>query len=133
MLRVWDVSAQRATRDIDMMAKNTSNDLESITTIAREVMAIEVEPDGFIFSTETIKAERITEDADYQGVRVKFIGKLNNAKVSMQIDIGFGDIVYPAPTKNRLPAMLDFPPTELFCYSQESAIAEKLQALRLSR
>jgi predicted nucleotidyltransferase component of viral defense system len=129
MLRVWDVSQQRATRDIDMLAKDTSNDLDSITAIVREVMAVEIEPDGFIFSTETVKVERITEDADYQGVRVKFSGKLDNARISMQIDIGFGDIVYPAPTKHRLPAMLDFPPAELLCYSRESAIAEKLQAL----
>ncbi|MBT1711541.1 nucleotidyl transferase AbiEii/AbiGii toxin family protein [Fulvivirgaceae bacterium PWU5] len=129
MLRVWSINEQRATRDIDMLAKDTRNDLESITTIIQEVMALDVEPDGFVFSPETVTMERITEDADYQGVRVKFIGKLDGAKVSMQIDIGFGDIVYPAPMKSRLPETLNFPPGEMLCYSRESAIAEKLQAL----
>ena len=129
MLRVWNISEQRATRDIDMLAKNVSNELESIAAIITEVMAVDIESDGFVFSPETIAVTRITEDADYEGVRVKFIGNLDSAKVSMQIDIGFGDIVYPPPAKSKLPAMLDFPPGEMLCYSRESAIAEKLQAV----
>lgn len=129
MLRVWNVSERRATRDIDMLAKDISNELGSIVTIIKEVMAVNVESDGFVFSPETITVARITEDADYEGVRVKFIGKLDNAKVSMQIDIGFGDIVYPPPAKSKLPAMFDFPSGEMLCYSRESAIAEKLQAV----
>lgn len=47
----------------------------------------------------------------------------------MQIDIGFGDIVYPGPTNTELPSMLDFPKAHLLCYSRESAIAEKFQAM----
>ena len=89
MLRVWNISEQRATRDIDMLAKNVSNELESIAAIITEVMAVDIESDGFVFSPETIAVTRITEDADYEGVRVKFIGNLDSAKVSMQIDIGF--------------------------------------------
>ncbi len=33
------------------------------------------------------------EHADYQGVRVKFHAVLANARIPMQIDIGFGDVV----------------------------------------
>lgn len=47
----------------------------------------------------------------------------------MQIDVGFGDIVYPGPTDMELPSMLDFPKAHLLCYSRESAIAEKFQAM----
>ncbi len=47
----------------------------------------------------------------------------------MQIDIGFGDIVYPAPEEAELPTMLEFPAPKLLCYSRESAIAEKFEAM----
>jgi len=52
-----------------------------------------------------------------------------NARIPMQIDIGFGDAVVPGPSLVRLPSILDFPPPELQGYSRESIIAEKLQAM----
>ena len=50
-------------------------------------------------------------------------------KLNMQIDIGFGDIVYPSPEKLQLPTMLEFPAPILLCYSRESLIAEKFEAM----
>ena len=47
----------------------------------------------------------------------------------MQIDIGFGDIVYPGPEESSLPTMLDSPAPRLLCYSRESTIAEKFEAM----
>jgi hypothetical protein len=90
---------------------------------------VDVEPDGLFFDPAWIQAERITEDADYEGIRIRFRGVLDTARVTMQIDIGFGDIVYPGPEESDLPAMLDFPAPRLLCYSRESAIAEKFEAM----
>ena len=47
----------------------------------------------------------------------------------MQLDVGFGDIVYPSPEKLELPSMLGFPASRLLCYSRESSIAEKFEAM----
>ena len=47
----------------------------------------------------------------------------------MQIDIGFGDIVFPGPEKADLPVILDLPAARLLCYSRESTIAEKFEAM----
>jgi hypothetical protein len=47
----------------------------------------------------------------------------------MQIDIGFGDIVHPDPVEAELPVILDLPAPKLLCYSRESAIAEKFEAM----
>ncbi|MDA8090029.1 MAG: nucleotidyl transferase AbiEii/AbiGii toxin family protein, partial [Nitrospiraceae bacterium] len=46
-----------------------------------------------------------------------------------QIDIGFGDIVFPGPEKADLPVILDLPAARLLCYSRESTIAEKFEAM----
>ena len=52
---------------------------------------------GSASASVSVKAERIKEDADYEGVRVRFIGLLARSRVTMQIDVGFGDVVTPGP------------------------------------
>lgn len=128
MLRAWKSPEFRPTMDIDMLGK-TGNEEENITAQIRDILAVEIEPDGLTFDSNSIQTERITEDADYEGIRVRFRGALGTARISMQIDIGFGDIVYPGPEKAELPCMLDSPAPSLLCYSRESAIAEKFEAM----
>ncbi|MBV8227351.1 MAG: nucleotidyl transferase AbiEii/AbiGii toxin family protein [Verrucomicrobia bacterium] len=128
MLQVWQSPESRPTMDIDLLG-TTSNDEAKITGQVREILSIEVEPDGLHFDATSIRAERITEDAEYQGLRVRFRGSLRTAKINMQLDIGFGDVVYPEPEVSRYPNILDFPAPRLLCYSRESAIAEKLEAM----
>jgi len=128
MLRVWQSPEFRPTMDIDMLGK-TSNDEASIVTQTTDILDVAVDPDGLIFDVSSIQSERITEDADYQGIRVRFRSTLDSARINMQIDIGFGDIVYPNPEEAELPTMLDFNAPRLLCYSRESAIAEKFEAM----
>jgi hypothetical protein len=42
-----------------------------------------------------VTAQRITEDADYEGVRATFRATLGNTHHPMQIDIGFSDVITP--------------------------------------
>src|SRR5207253_7440613 len=51
------------------------------------------------------------------------------ARISMQIDIGFGDVIVPGPTEVEYPTLLDFPAPVLRAYPKETVIAEKLEAL----
>jgi len=127
MLRVWKSPEVRPTMDIDMLAI-TNNEVSNICIQVAEIIAIETD-DGLVFDPATIRGEIIKEDADYEGVRVRFIAYLDNARVNMQLDIGFGDIVYPEPVKMELPNILDLPAPRLLCYSRESAIAEKFEAM----
>ena len=50
---------------------------------------MDVIPDGLIFNRDTIQLDKITEDSDYQGIRIRFVGTLEKAKIHMQIDVGF--------------------------------------------
>ncbi len=128
MLRTWNAPSARPTMDIDMLGI-TSNEVERVKEQVRDICTAEVVPDGLVFDPDSVRGERITEDADYEGIRVRFFGTLDTARVNMQIDIGFGDIVFPSPEEAYLPAILDFPPPLLACYSRESAIAEKFEAM----
>ncbi len=128
MLRVWQAPEHRPTMDIDMLGKVTNNQ-QSIIQKIQQILIVEVDPDGLDFDTESIQTQRITEEADYQGVRVRFKGSLGQAKINMQLDIGFGDIVYPKAERSELPTLLDNPAPRLLCYSRETAIAEKFEAM----
>ncbi len=127
MLSAWKSPEIRPTMDIDMLGI-TDNEIESICHQVSEIMLTDSE-DGLVFDTSTIKGERIKEDADYEGVRVRFTGILDNARVVIQIDVGFGDIIHPEAIITELPTILDSPTPKLLCYSRESAIAEKFEAM----
>jgi len=111
------------------MLGRTSNDQSAIETQIREILSVDVPEDGLYFLPDTIQSASITEDADYRGVRVRFQGNLEAARIAMQIDIGFGDIVYPAPETHIMPTFLDQPAPRILCYNRESAIAEKFEAM----
>jgi hypothetical protein len=94
MLMVWKAPLSRPTRDMDFLGK-IDNDIDAIARVVRDVCSTEVEPNGLRFGSDTIEAEWISEDADYEGVRVSFQGNIGNARISMQLDVGFGDLVVP--------------------------------------
>ncbi len=127
LLKVWSSLESRSTMDIDMLGK--AKNVDQVLRHVQDILQVKVEPDGLVFDRESLRAERITKHAGYNGVRVPFWGFLGKAQIRMQIDIGFGDVVYPEPKQEALPCMLDFPAPWLLCYSPESAIAEKFQAI----
>ena len=128
MVRVWRGSASRPTRDIDLLGLG-DNSLEGLAAVVRDACEIQVGNDGMTFDAESVTAARITEDADYEGVRLRFRGYLGNAGVSVQVDVGFGDALSPGARRVRYPGLLDFPSAELDGYLPEETIAEKLQAM----
>ncbi len=128
MFRVWQAPSSRPTIDIDLLGK-LKNEIDEIETAVRDICKVNVEPDGLLFDPGTVRAERITEDADYHGVRVRFRGSFSTARITMQIDIGFGDIVIPKPSVLSYPTILDLPAPRLQGYSKETTIAEKFEAM----
>lgn len=127
MFVVWETPRSRATKDIDLLAK-TDNTVSDLVSITQEICRVDTEPDGLIFDPAKVSGKRIKENADYSGVRVSFEGKLERAKVSMQLDIGFGDSITPAPAEIHYPVLLDQPAPRLKGYPPETVVAEKFEA-----
>ena len=128
MFSTWSGAATRPTMDIDLSAR-IDNSLEAVVATIRDACRRRVEMDGMSFDPKTVTAARISEGAEYEGVRARVRGHLGNARISLQIDIGFGDVIVPGPNKIIYPVLLDFPPPELNGYTKESTIAEKFQAM----
>ena len=128
MFSAWCGPASRPTMDIDLLGK-IDNQLDTITAVMKDACLIDVKPDGISFNADTVDAIRITEDAEYEGVRVRVHGRLGKARISIQIDIGFGDVIVPDAGIVSYPAILDFPAPVLKGYTMESTIAEKFQSM----
>ena len=128
MFIAWNTSLSRPTKDIDLLGR-INNSVEEIVSAVTDVCEQDVESDGISFDTDTISAMRITEDTDYEGVRVRVQGTLGTIRLSLQIDTGFGDVIVPKASKIVYPTILDFPAPKLKGYSMESTIAEKFQAM----
>ena len=128
LFRVWEVPDSRATRDMDFLAF-VDNSVETISKIAKDVIQVDVPDDGLVFDADSVEAERIKEDADYEGVRIRFNGLLGKARARMQLDVAFGDVVHPDAKESEYPILLDHPVPVLRLYPRESVLAEKLEAM----
>jgi len=128
LFELWTKERYRATRDADFLAKG-DNSPERFIQIFQEISTIGVEEDGLRFDPKTVKAERIKEDADYEGVRVNLSAFLEKAEISIQIDVGFGDAVRPGPVETDYPTLLGLPGPRLLTYPRETVVSEKLEAM----
>jgi hypothetical protein len=70
LLRAWDAPEFRPTMDIDLLGK-TSNEEADILSLIRNILSVPVGEDGLVFDSGSLQSERITEDADYEGIRVR--------------------------------------------------------------
>jgi predicted nucleotidyltransferase component of viral defense system len=126
---VWMGQNYRVTRDADLLGYGPA-DIASITEVFSQLCEIAVEDvDGMRYLSETVKAVPIREDEEYDGIRVTLLGKLNNARIHIQIDVGFGDAVTPEPEMIEYPTLLDAPAPVLRAYSRYTMVAEKLETL----
>jgi len=120
----------RPTMDIDMLARQISNNREIITQIFRAICNIKYEDDCVIFDTKSIEITDIAKDAKYHGVRILIDARLDTIRQRLQIDIGFGDVIIPAPVKIQYPVLLDeLEKPQINAYSIETVIAEKFHAM----
>jgi hypothetical protein len=85
--------------------------------------------DGIVFKAPEITAEEVRAGAKYEGVRVRILASLDKARTSLQIDVGFGDVVNPAVEDRELPTIVALEPPRLRTYPLETVIAEKFQAM----
>jgi hypothetical protein len=123
----WEGQMHRPTRDLDFLGYG-SPEITDVTERIREVCAVAFE-DGIQFDLAGIEGQRIKEDAEYEGVRVRVPASLEGARVVMQIDVGFGDLVDPAPSMLTFPVVLPLDAPVLRAYPPEAVIAEKFHAM----
>jgi len=92
LTRSGEAPLPRSTKDIDLLGR-MNNNIDDVVDAIKAACSQEVIPDGLLFDEKSVAGHQIAEDADYEGVRVRFRGNLGNARITMQVDVGFADAV----------------------------------------
>jgi hypothetical protein len=130
---LWSDTPHRATKDVDLLCRG-DNSIAEIEAVFRSVCQVDVVPDGLEFDPVTVTGEVIKAEREYPGVRIRLTAFIAGTptRINLQIDVGFGDIVTPAPQLMSLPTLLaDLPAPQLYAYNRETVIAEKFEAMVL--
>lgn len=126
---LWDPASGRPTRDLDLLGRGDPSQ-ERIRAMFLELCAEDtVSHDGLVFHPDSVTASRIKEDDEYEGVRIRMLATLEKTRIDIQIDVGFGDAVVPAPVRSTFPTLLGMSAPEIQAYPQEVVVAEKFHAI----
>jgi hypothetical protein len=128
LLRLWSDQPYRATRDLDLLRRGDGS-FEAIRADLRAIANTPVPEDAVDFNGDRIGIEAIRAEDEYAGARATLTARCGNARLTLQIDMGLGDAVWPAPHDCKFPTLLDFPAPDVLAYPREAVVAEKLEAM----
>jgi predicted nucleotidyltransferase component of viral defense system len=130
LFTLWTGQTHRPTKDLDLLGRGSSSAIAEVETTIRAMCEIQDE-DGIVFRSDSVEGAKIKEDDEYDGVRIKLLAELAGARIPMQIDVGFGDAVYPEPELASFPVLLPMEAPLIRAYPREASVAEKFQAMVL--
>ena len=127
LMMTWFDDPYRGTRDLDLLGFGDP-DPDAMLAAFREIL-VQDAGDGVQFDAGALRIDRIREELEYGGLRLRTTAEISGAKIKVTIDIGFGDAVEPNAELVDYPSMLDLPSPRLRAYARETVIAEKFQAM----
>lgn len=128
MFLVWTHEHYRPTRDLDLTSSRQLS-TDELKTMFQGICSLSVEEDGLVFQPASVKVAPIREDSEYGGMRVTMQARLGQARIPLQVDVGFGDAITPRAKIEEFPALLEFPAPRLPMYPRESAVSEKYETM----
>lgn len=128
LFRVWTGQEMRPTRDVDFLSVGPE-DHAAIRSALNAICGSPCPEDGVVFDQATMRIANIREEQPDGGVRARIEGRLGQARLALQVDIGFGDVITPGPEEQDYPTLLDLPAPRLWIYPRETVVAEKLDAM----
>ncbi len=128
LLLLWLGETIRPTKDVDLLGFGDTS-AEALKRVFVDLCAIESPDDGLTFLPNSVHVEAIRGDQEYGGMRIKLMAMLGRVRIPLQVDVGAGDAVVPAPEVLDYPGLLDLPRARLRAYRPETSIAEKTEAM----
>jgi len=125
----WPEHVFRPTGDLDLLGQGDP-DPAAITELFTRICQVEVPEDGIRFDPRSLKVQPVREADKYQGAQLNLTGELAGAVIPVRVDIGFGDHIYPPPTRATFPSLLPgLPQANILMYPRETVVAEKFEAM----
>ncbi|MDE0346624.1 MAG: nucleotidyl transferase AbiEii/AbiGii toxin family protein [Boseongicola sp.] len=127
LLTSWFEDPQRGTRDLDPLGFGDPSP-DAMIAMFRDILAQDAN-DGVEYDVAALRVDRIRDELEYGGMRLRTTASISGARINLTIDIGFGDALEPGVELIDYPVMLDLPAPRLRAYARETVIAEKFQAM----
>ena len=116
----------RTTKDMDTTIKGLNISKEQMVNVLNEILSIDLK-DGVKF--EVVDVTDIREDDEYGGNKYHLIGKLENLKINLDIDISTGDTVVPRELEYSYPSLFEDKKILIYTYNVETIISEKIETI----
>ena len=116
----------RSTRDMDISIKGIDVWKEKMLTVLNEILSIDIN-DKVKF--KVVNITDIREDNEYGGNKYHLVGKLENLKVALEIDISTGDEITPRELNYEYHSLFENKKIYIESYNIESILAEKIETI----
>ena len=116
----------RTTRDMDTTIKGLDISKEQMINVLNEILSINLKDD---VKFELVDVTDIREEDEYGGNKYHLIGKLENLKINLDIDISTGDKIVPKELEYRYPSLFEDKKILIYTYNTETIISEKIETI----
>ena len=116
----------RMTKDMDATIMGIDISKNKMVSILNEILSIDLN-DGVKF--DIVKVTDIRKDDEYGGNKYHIIGKIDNTKINLEIDISTGDKVTPRELKFKYHLLFEDRSILISSYNIETILAEKIETI----
>lgn len=116
----------RSTRDMDISIKGIDVSQDKMLKILNEILSIDIN-DKVKF--EVVNITDIRADDEYGGNKYHLVGKLENLKVALEIDISTGDEITPKELNFEYTSIFDNKKIYIGTYNIETILSEKVETI----
>lgn len=116
----------RSTRDMDISIKGIDVSKDKMLKILNEILSIDIN-DKVKF--EVVNITDIRADDEYGGNKYHLVGKLENLKVALEIDISTGDEITPKELNFEYTSIFDNKKIYIGTYNIETILSEKIETI----
>lgn len=116
----------RSTRDMDISIKGIDVSKEKMVQVLNEILSLDI-GDGVRF--EMINITDIRADDEYGGNKYHLVGRLENLKVALEIDISTGDEITPKELNYEYISIFENKKIYIDTYNIETILAEKIETI----
>lgn len=128
LYRIWSANELRPTKDVDFLGSGRQV-RQGLREIVQAICEAPCPEDGIVFDPTAVHIRDIHHDQEYSSLRARVLGNLGRARLTLQMDVGFGDAITPGREERDYPTMLDLPAPRLWTYPRETVVAEKFEAM----
>ncbi len=116
----------RTTKDMDATITGMDVSKEKMVKVLNQILSIKLD-DGVKF--DVIDITDIREEDEYGGNKYHIVGKKENLKVNLEIDISTGDKVTPRKLKYHYPLLFEDKTIIINSYNIETILSEKIETI----